>query len=427
MSSQPLQDALDALRVSLQAELDAQRTALDTAHAEALATARQEASAADARWARRLESAESEWAATLAAAEKASADAVAANTASLRTIAEMTEASRATPPVADVQVPDPHMLERLAMALPQMTRLTTLSSILDALQDGSTAASPDATLVLVNGSTLQRWRASASNGSAAPTRLDSAPADHTPTPETGPMADVIRRAEAVSTDDGAALPLGIASPAHLVPVTIDGQCVAIVAAPHAAGAAGADAESARAQLHILAAHASACLMRVTAMKLPSALATHAGDRQAPTVRSAHLDDGSGARRYARLLVSEIKLYNEPAVRAGRAQRDLLLRLGPEIARARRLFEERVPASVADRSARIRAGGPGHARRRGRRTPRSLRVTAPRAFTLPIVAALLFLPNPGSAAARAGSTRADAAPGAARLRGRAVARAHEPET
>jgi len=61
-------------------------------------------------------------------------------------------------------------------------------------------------------------------------------------------------------------------------------------------------------------------------------------------------DEQGARRFARLLVSEIKLYNEAAVRAGRQQRDLLRRLGPEIDRARRLYEERVPSSLGSRQA-----------------------------------------------------------------------------
>src|SRR5262249_29490242 len=49
-----------------------------------------------------------------------------------------------------------------------------------------------------------------------------------------------------------------------------------------------------------------------------------------------------ARRYARLLIADIRLYNEAAVRTGREQRDLAHRLQPEIARARHAFEERVP-------------------------------------------------------------------------------------
>ena len=60
------------------------------------------------------------------------------------------------------------------------------------------------------------------------------------------------------------------------------------------------------------------------------------------------DAGEAARRYARLLISEIKLYNEGAVRVGREQRDLLTRLRDEVGRARRLYQERVPPTVTAR-------------------------------------------------------------------------------
>jgi hypothetical protein len=62
------------------------------------------------------------------------------------------------------------------------------------------------------------------------------------------------------------------------------------------------------------------------------------------------EDGNSARRYARLLVSEIKLYNESAVRLGRQNRDLLERLKPEIDRARKLYEQRISPAVDSRAA-----------------------------------------------------------------------------
>jgi hypothetical protein len=52
-----------------------------------------------------------------------------------------------------------------------------------------------------------------------------------------------------------------------------------------------------------------------------------------------------ARRFARLLASEIKLYNEDEVSEGRQRRDLYARLRGDIERGRRLYEERVPADV----------------------------------------------------------------------------------
>jgi hypothetical protein len=61
------------------------------------------------------------------------------------------------------------------------------------------------------------------------------------------------------------------------------------------------------------------------------------------------EEDASALRYARLLISEIKLYQEDAVNNGRRDANLLERLGPEIARARRLYEERVPADVRSRA------------------------------------------------------------------------------
>jgi hypothetical protein len=52
-----------------------------------------------------------------------------------------------------------------------------------------------------------------------------------------------------------------------------------------------------------------------------------------------------ARRTARLLVSEIRLFHEPAVHSGRRDGNLLTRLAPQIESARRAYNEQVPAGV----------------------------------------------------------------------------------
>ena len=52
-----------------------------------------------------------------------------------------------------------------------------------------------------------------------------------------------------------------------------------------------------------------------------------------------------ARRLARLLVSEIKLYNEDQVEEGRHNRDIYHRLKDDIDRSRQIYEERVHESV----------------------------------------------------------------------------------
>ncbi len=52
-----------------------------------------------------------------------------------------------------------------------------------------------------------------------------------------------------------------------------------------------------------------------------------------------------ARRFARLLVSEIRLYNEQAVQIGKVHKDIYQRLKDDIDRSREMYEQRVPAEV----------------------------------------------------------------------------------
>ena len=52
-----------------------------------------------------------------------------------------------------------------------------------------------------------------------------------------------------------------------------------------------------------------------------------------------------ARRFARLLVSEIKLYNEGKVEQGRKNKDLYERLKEDIDRSRQMYDERIPEDV----------------------------------------------------------------------------------
>ena len=56
-----------------------------------------------------------------------------------------------------------------------------------------------------------------------------------------------------------------------------------------------------------------------------------------------------ARRFARLLVSEIKLYNERAVLEGREHGNLYERLRDDIDRSRQMYEERIPRDVREDS------------------------------------------------------------------------------
>jgi hypothetical protein len=54
-----------------------------------------------------------------------------------------------------------------------------------------------------------------------------------------------------------------------------------------------------------------------------------------------------AKRFARLVVSEIKLYNEAKVAEGRRHRDLYERLKEDVERGRQLYSDRVSQHVRD--------------------------------------------------------------------------------
>ena len=74
-----------------------------------------------------------------------------------------------------------------------------------------------------------------------------------------------------------------------------------------------------------------------------------GLRGTPTaLGGAQGEDGKKhdeARRFARLLVSEIKLYNEGKVEQGRKNKDLYERLKEDIDRSRQMYDERIPDEV----------------------------------------------------------------------------------
>lgn len=79
----------------------------------------------------------------------------------------------------------------------------------------------------------------------------------------------------------------------------------------------------------------------------------------PEEQKAHDD----AKRFARLVVSEIKLYNEAKVNEGRRNKDIYERLKEDIERGRQMYNDRVAANVRDHSnyfvdelVRILAGG-----------------------------------------------------------------------
>jgi hypothetical protein len=135
-----------------------------------------------------------------------------------------------------------------------------------------------------------------------------------------------------------------------VPLAIFGETVAVLYADHEESGAANAPHAWRETVEILARHGARALEALTAVKAARSVA---GIRPASSDRRSAADEAddpdSSARRYARLLISEIKLYHEAAVVAGRREGDLSSRLGGEISRARVLYEQRVPPAVRNRS------------------------------------------------------------------------------
>jgi len=207
--------------------------------------------------------------------------------------------------------------ERLAGAVGSIGRGRSLSEILDALAASAAREAAQVDVWLVRGAQLRKWRGS--DGESALALQDA-----------GRMGDAVRSGTAVVSGREAA-----------VPVAMAGQVVAVISA------SGSDSAAANsAALDVLAHYAARCLETLTAFKTARAVSDRAG--QGHDADAALAEEDASARRYARLLVSEIKLYHEPAVVEGRRDRDLATRLGGEIARARVLYEERVPLEVRQR-------------------------------------------------------------------------------
>ena len=238
------------------------------------------------------------------------------------------------------------LAEGLLAAVRSITDARSLTDTLSALATAAGTRAPRTALFIVNERSgereLQGWRASGFDPSPALLRL---PAD-----DGGLLATAVASRNALTTATVSAPAFAALPPSRAalaVPITVGGKCVAVL---YGDDGAADDVEAPASwpeSLQILAAHASVCLSHITAVRTTQAMRASAAT--APRAPGAPSEEDNSARRYARLLVSEIKLYNENAVRTGREKRDLLSRLRPEIERARRLYEERVPATIAARA------------------------------------------------------------------------------
>ena len=244
----------------------------------------------------------------------------------------------------------------LLISLQAIDEASTLTEALAATVRGAALESPRAALFVVDGTTLQEWPVEGVPPvDAGPIRADGR--------EAGFLAEVLRTGETVSMDgtNGHTAPMfaGLSSGrrAIAVPFVLDGRPVAVLYADE--GTDGQPLASWLETVQILGRHANSVVASLTAIRTAQAMtfiargsapADHNSTADGAALSDAASDDETqSARRYAKLLVSEIKLYNEGAVRVGRERRDLASRLRDEINRARQLYDERVGSAVPDRS------------------------------------------------------------------------------
>jgi len=234
-----------------------------------------------------------------------------------------------------------------------MDAATSLSDVLETLVWAASRDASRACLFVVRDDACIVFSAQGC-GDALDARLRTEPV-HIPAAQAGLVRSAITGRDALSSDSADVVPAALGTlpsfgRAAAAPLVVGGQIVAVLYADIEAGDSRAPALPV--VLEVLARHASRCLEAITAFRTAQLL-TGSADRGSASgarrTRDWTEDDGEAARRYARLLISEIKLYHEHAVIAGRRDRNLASRLGGEIARARVLYEQRVPAEVERRA------------------------------------------------------------------------------
>jgi hypothetical protein len=259
-------------------------------------------------------------------------------------------------------------VSRLLESVRGLDGASTLSEVLDALALAAGREAARAAVVVLRGERIHGWKLTGFGPRDAQPKLIDLPLA-----ESGVIALAVGAARAVTTRDSATASVGPGFErlstdrmGLAVPVVVGGRVVAVVYAD-AVTMDGHDrpVPSCWPELiEVLARHAGRCLEALTTQKTATPKITTTGAQGAQAAQGAQggapgaqvapdapasfsITDGvaAAARRTARLLVAEIRLFNEPAVSEGRKQRNLLSRLAPEIERARQAYNEQVPAGV----------------------------------------------------------------------------------
>jgi hypothetical protein len=247
--------------------------------------------------------------------------------------------------------------ERVVAAIRALDEARTLTDILTALADHAASEAIRVAVLLVHGDRLRGWRLAGIGGVQAAT-IDLS------MEQAGLIGRAVELGAAVSTSEArdlgaAALPPFLAAPPDRVglalPILVGGRVVAVLYADDAVSDRPVVPSNWPEVAEVLARHAGRCLEVLTLSRSTALARAAAAPPEPPPARIApahEIDEAQeeeSARRHARLLISEIKLYNEELVERGRREGNIAALLGPEIERARRLYEEKIPATVRQRA------------------------------------------------------------------------------
>lgn len=296
--------------------------------------------------------------------------------------------------------------QRLASAFRGIDAAQSLSDILAALATAASAEVPRVAVLLTNGTEVRSWRFLGFEPTLAPDdSLTFPPADAGIVAE----AHAQRQPVGMGADRAGSAPVFAELPAGrralAVPVVVNGEAVAVLYADEGIDG-GIERAAWPAIVEVLARHAARALEAVTAHRLaktlterrspatprpvlapvpvapvvpmpaasiapvpmpiattgrasepklanvvqlstarPPSAAAASTVLSAPTTNDPSGEEHAAAKAYAQELVSGIRFRNEAQLMAAMRDRDLMGRLGPEIARAWSLYEARVPQSI----------------------------------------------------------------------------------
>ena len=266
------------------------------------------------------------------------------------------------------------MLETLDRKMAELVSFLSPSEIFRALLEGTVAGAPRAAVFLMRDGRFKGWNSIGYPAAAAQAQRQTiAPADSGWLAALAAEEDVRWR----SLTAGESVPdFGQSHAADTVglPMRVGGKAVAILIAergaaeePWSPAALAILCQAARLRLELdlawrrlktLAAESTAAGTTPPSTRQPTSQPSHPKEASmtAPAAAATELAPWSGvataaaeadprreeARRYARLVATDIRLYNEEAVVVGRRQRDLARRLGEQFQRGRDAFAQRFP-------------------------------------------------------------------------------------